>query len=170
MTIITNLTGNVSSATWNAPAQRVTIVDRQNNRFPRNVTLTPDGLMVSKSNYSIGIPIQELLNIAGAKDANLTWPPYFLVQPSNVSVVGPNIATFSVSVSSELALTYQWQKSSDNGGNYSNVANSAPYQNIATNALTINTANNTLNGYYYRVFVVNGSGNNTSNFGKLTVT
>lgn len=56
-------------------------------------------------------------------------------QPQNVGVIEGNTATFNIvaSITSDV-ITYQWQKSTDSGVNWSNIngANSASYTSPAT--------------------------------------
>lgn len=71
------------------------------------------------------------------------------VPPSNTTTcVGAN-ASFTV-VASGTGTTYQWQVSTDNGANYSNVANAAPYSNVTTATLNITGVTAAMNGYRYR--------------------
>jgi hypothetical protein len=58
-------------------------------------------------------------------------------QPSSVYLAAAGVATFTVA-SSASGLTYQWQRSTNNGATYSNITNSAVFSGATTATLTIN--------------------------------
>ncbi len=84
-------------------------------------------------------------------------------QPADQSVSAGNAAAFSVAATGTPAPTLQWQRSTDNGTSWSNIA-------AATDA-TFNTGLTTLaqNGERYRVLASNSAGNATSNPALLSV-
>ena len=89
--------------------------------------------------------------------------PTISVQPQNKEVQEGSAAEFSVTASG--AQTYQWQQSTDNGGNWTNIES-------ATDAgHTISSATTGMSGYQYRC-VVTGSGGVSviSDAATLTVT
>ena len=89
--------------------------------------------------------------------------PTISVQPQNKEVQEGSAAEFSVTASG--AQTYQWQQSTDNGGNWTNIES-------ATDAgHTISSATTGMSGYQYRC-VVTGSGGVSviSSAATLTVT
>ena len=88
--------------------------------------------------------------------------------PSNTSVTAGNTATFSVSASGYPTPTYQWQVSTDNGSNWSNVSGGT--------SATLNVTGTTVdghNGNQYRCILKNTTTQEntvTSNPATLTVT
>jgi len=76
-------------------------------------------------------------------------------QPANTSVCTDKVTTFSVTVTGTTP-TFQWQVSTDNGNNYSNVANGGVYSGATTNTLTITAPPVSMSGYMYRV-IINGT-------------
>lgn len=86
--------------------------------------------------------------------------------PSNVSVCGSGGASFSVGTN--LAASYQWQESSNGGGNYFNISNTGVYSGTTTANLNISSVAGR-NGYLYRC-VVNGVCNSViSNAASISV-
>lgn len=88
--------------------------------------------------------------------------PTISVQPQNKEVQEGSAAEFSVTASG--AQTYQWQQSTDNGGNWTNIesATSAKYTTEATTT--------SMSGYQYRCVVKSASGVSViSNAATLTV-
>ncbi len=81
-------------------------------------------------------------------------PALLLAQPSNVSTVAGNAASFTVSVSN--ANTFQWQVSTDGGTTFSNITNGTTYSGSTTATLTLNSPiSSAMNNYRYRVLVSN---------------
>ena len=96
---------------------------------------------------------------------------HITTQPASTSVVAPATAQFSVVATIEPVggtITYQWQRSTNGGTSFSNVATgtggtTATYTTEATSA--------PMNGYQYRCIVgASGAPNVTSNVATLTVT
>jgi hypothetical protein len=92
-------------------------------------------------------------------------PPQITTQPTNVSVVEPATATFTVTAIGTPPFTYQWQRSDDAGVNFNPIAG-ATAASYTTPATSI--AND--NGDRYRVLVSNLEGTSTSQAATLTVT
>jgi len=59
-------------------------------------------------------------------------------------------------------LSYQWQVSTNSGGSWSNVSNSAFYSGATTNTLTFTSTSLTLNGNMYRCVATNTCGNSAT--------
>lgn len=97
--------------------------------------------------------------------------PTITVQPSNQTATAGNTAAFGVTAtSSGGALSYQWQRSVNSGGSWSNVTTgtggtSASY----TTATTTVSGGNANNGDQYRVIVTDSNGSTTSSAASLTV-
>ena len=89
-------------------------------------------------------------------------------QPSNQTVSAGQGTSFTVIASGTPAPGLQWQVSTDNGSNWSILANSATYGGVSRATLTVN-ASAGLNGYRYRCVVTNSTGSATSNAASLTV-
>lgn len=90
--------------------------------------------------------------------------PTFTTQPSNQSAFVDGTATFTAVATGNPAPTYQWQRSTDGGTNYSNIsgATSASY---TTPVLLLSN-----DGEFYRVIATNTEGSATSTAAELTVT
>ena len=88
--------------------------------------------------------------------------PIFTAQPVNATIGAATSASFTVSVSSPTAVTYQWQRSG------TNISNGGHYSGVTTATLTISNADANDAGSY-RCRVVNSSGPATSNPASLTV-
>jgi Metallo-peptidase family M12B Reprolysin-like/Secretion system C-terminal sorting domain len=94
---------------------------------------------------------------------------------------GPSIGTQPVSkqvciglntnfnVVSTTATGYQWQLSTNGGGNWSNLSNTAPYSGVTTSALNITGALIAMNTYQYRVIVSGQCGSTITSVATLTV-
>lgn len=89
--------------------------------------------------------------------------PVFTTQPANQSVTAGSAAAFTVAATGTPAPTLQWQRSTDGGTTFTNIAD-------ATDA-TFNTGLTTLsqNGERYRAVATNNAGSVTSNAATLTV-
>ena len=83
--------------------------------------------------------------------------------PANVEVKENETATFNVKVTGTEPLSYQWQQSTDNGQNWTDIgrATDATYTEEATTT--------SMNGYQYRCVVSNSAGSVTSEVATLTV-
>ncbi len=90
--------------------------------------------------------------------------PTVTAQPQGVAVVAGQPAGFSVTATGSAPLSYQWQRSNDQGATFAPItgATSASY-NLAATALADN-------GARFRVVVNNGGGSATSDSATLTVT
>jgi hypothetical protein len=82
--------------------------------------------------------------------------------------------SFAVTASGN-GLTYAWQVSTDEGDNWSTIANAAPYSGTTTSALAISNTPSSLHGNYYRVIVggtcapADTSDNMVLNVGDVTI-
>ncbi|MBK8094516.1 MAG: immunoglobulin domain-containing protein [Verrucomicrobiaceae bacterium] len=87
--------------------------------------------------------------------------PTIQTHPVSTTVLAGATATFTVGASGTSPLTYQWQRSADDGANYSNVG---------TNSSTLNiTGTVVADAGLYRVVITNSVGTLTSNAATLTV-
>ena len=90
--------------------------------------------------------------------------PTITTQPSDAAIIAGSMATFTAQATGNPAPSYQWQVSTDNGANWSNVTGgtSASY--------TTPTATAAMNGYQYRCVASNGvSPDAVSNAAILTI-
>ena len=108
-------------------------------------TVNANGLVTSGTGY--GNP-----NINYITPAPIT----ITTQPQNFTTCELQSATFSVT--SNAVTSYQWQFSTDNGTNWSNVVNNATNAGATTASLTVSNVSPTMSGYQYRVFL-NKNGN-----------
>lgn len=161
-------TPSQGTTTLSQPAQRVTISDTTNIQWARNVILTNLGVQITRGNVSATILFSDLISALVTLEPTLTWPPAITVQPASVTVAYSANTSFTVTVNSELAVTYQWQVSSDGGNTWANQGNTGVYTGATTPTLSISSAAG-LTGYQYRVICTNLSGVTTSD-GLATLT
>lgn len=88
--------------------------------------------------------------------------PVINTQPKDTTVDIGNSASFSVSASGTIT-GYQWQVSADNGATWSDIPGSV------ADTLQIANITNIKNGYLYRVIVIGGCANDTSESATLSV-
>ena len=89
-------------------------------------------------------------------------------QPDNITIAETGNATFSVTVSGDPVLIYQWQENSSSGWN--NISNGGKYSGTDSNTLTItNVDAASYNSNQYRCVVDNDCAPATSNAAVLTV-
>jgi hypothetical protein len=117
------------------------------------VTVDSRGKVTSASGYTLPVDA----NSDGTRDY-VQRLPLISVQPVNVNICAPLTgAVFSVTAINTGG-TFQWQVSTNNGVNWSNLANGGVYSNVTTNTLTISNAVTTANdGYRYRVLLNNSA-------------
>ena len=91
--------------------------------------------------------------------------PAITVQPSNQTVTAPAAATFSVTATGTVPLTYAWQSAPNGSANFTNIAGAASSNSYTTPATTTGQS-----GTQFRVIVSNGvSPSATSNAATMTV-
>lgn len=90
-------------------------------------------------------------------------------QPTSTSVTAGTSATFSVVATGTPFPTFQWQYSTDNGSNWSNVPASSLYSGANSADLTISAVTNAMNGFRYRCVATSGGNSATSNAVTLVV-
>ncbi|WP_462249926.1 T9SS type A sorting domain-containing protein [Ferruginibacter sp.] len=89
-------------------------------------------------------------------------------QPASSSICANTNTSFTVAATGA-SLTYQWQISTNGGGTYISLTNTAPYSGVNTNTLAITAAPVTLNGNLYRCIIGSVCTPINSNAGTLTV-
>lgn len=89
-------------------------------------------------------------------------------QPISTTTCKTDTKTFNVVATN--ATTYQWQVSTNGGGAWANLTNTAPYSGVSTATLTITNTPLSISTYQYRCVVSNACGSPVnSNAGTLTV-
>lgn len=95
--------------------------------------------------------------------------PQVTTQPQPVVTCIGTTESFSVSATSATTISYQWQKSTDNGATWTDLTNSSPYSGVLTNTLQINPTSLAMSTTKYRVLLTNIDGVTTSDAAMLTV-
>ena len=151
-----------STASWTPTAIRACQLDQTNPTYPRIFRLDNQYVTLARPGYIVGVALSDLITAFIAIEPNLTWPPFILAStPASVTVLPPTATSFTVTVNSELSVTYQWQKSSDGGVTWANQTNTGVYSGATTATLSISSATG-LNGLQFRCNVTNSRGTTTS--------
>jgi hypothetical protein len=77
--------------------------------------------------------------------------------PDNVTICETGNVTLTVAAVSSVTVIYEWQVSTNGGGSYTTVTNTAPYSGATGPALTITGVTPALNGNLYRVRASNAT-------------
>ncbi|MBK8610021.1 MAG: T9SS type A sorting domain-containing protein [Chitinophagaceae bacterium] len=88
--------------------------------------------------------------------------------PVNATICAGANSSFSVTATGT-SMTYLWQVSTNGGGSWSNLSNSAPYSNVTTTTMNITAATGGLNGNQYRCVVSSSCTPVNSNAATLAV-
>jgi len=163
---LTTLASATTPSTWNPVAGiRTSILDSTNPQFLRSIRLDGTALVLSINNAAVQpviLPISEFLAACAAANPALSWPPLVVSQPANLTVATPSGTTFHFGVTSETAITYQWQVSLNAGFSWTNVVNNATYSGATSSTLSISNSTG-FNGNHYQCIATNASGSTTSN-------
>jgi CSLREA domain-containing protein len=97
--------------------------------------------------------------------------PAITTQPTNRSILAGQIASFTVAASGIPPPSYQWQVSTNAGGTWTNLSDTAPYNGSTTTTLTVAAPKTsaTLTGTQYRAVATNTLGTATSDAAILTI-
>jgi kumamolisin len=117
----------------------------------------------------LGTPNVGLLIQALSVSSPLTLAPIISVQPANQTVTSGQNATFSVTVASFSAATYQWQLLAEGTGTWVNLANNAPYSGAETGSLLVTGVSAALGGDQYRCRITNAAGSVTTSPASLNI-
>lgn len=98
---------------------------------------------------------------SNAASLNVVQPPVISAQPADA--YGCNGGTTSISVTSSMPATFQWQESTDGGATFTDVAGGT---NNTLNLIGLTLA---MDGNVYRVVITNTCGTTTSNTATLTM-
>ncbi|MDT9002217.1 M4 family metallopeptidase [Paucibacter sp. APW11] len=149
-------------ANWNTRKAFEIFADANRLYWTQNETFNNGSCGVMKAAQSRGYAIADVVSAFSAVGVTCPNPPADSVpvissQPANVTVLVGSTATFSVSATSDSALSYQWRK---NGSNISGATASSYTTPVTTTAD---------NGALYSVVVTNAKGSVTSANATLTV-
>ncbi len=161
-TITTNATAYPTPAitrTGTLPSG-VTFVDNGNG----TATLAGTPAAGTGGVYPLSLTANNGVNPNGTQSFTLTvnQAPAVTLNPSNQTVNSGNSVSFSAAASGFPAPTVQWQRSTDGGGSFSNIAG-------ATSTTYTFTAASADNGNKYRAVFTNSTGSATSTAATLTV-
>jgi sugar lactone lactonase YvrE len=95
--------------------------------------------------------------------------PNFYQNPTNQAATAGYNATFTAGFRGLPKPALRWQVSTDSGGTWVNLGDSAPYAGTTTDTLSLTGASLAMNAYQYRCVATNGSGTATSNAATLAV-
>lgn len=141
----------------------LTINEDETLTIGKDASLTvPDGKTLT-NNGTINVESGGKLEGTPTGNGTLKIAPTITTQPQDVEVKENETATFTVEATGT-DLSYQWQQSTDNGKNWTNIA--------SANAAEYTTGKTTMDmsGYQYRCKVTGTGGEVTSNAATLTVT
>ncbi len=91
-----------------------------------------------------------------AVNVTILQTPVITTQPQSVAVCAGSPAIFTALVTGQ-SLLYEWQRSTDNGANWSTLSNILPYSGTSTPTLNISSATISMNGYLYMLKVQSGT-------------
>jgi len=168
MKAVINLAADTTDVAWGAQAQQTTVLNVDNQQYPRAITLSTQGVRVNRPGVAVAFPISSLIALAIQIEPTLSWPPIITTQPVDATAIAAAAANFFVVASAELPISYQWQVSTNGGTTWANVPESGVYSGTQTHIMHISNTL-TLNGYLFRCNVSNASGPTISNSALLTV-
>jgi len=97
-------------------------------------------------------------------------PPTITQQPANATINASDNVSITLAATSNTALSYQWQYSTNNGSTWSNAPDADPFCNVTSNRLVLIGVDASRNGMKLRCLVSNAAGGQvTSNTVTLTV-
>ena len=149
-----------ATVTDNCPGAAITVISGlpSGSTFPTGVTT-----VVLQATDASGNTATCSFTVT-VNDAQL---PVITTQPLPRSACVNDNVTFTV-VSTN-AVSYQWQLSTNGGGTWTNLTNTAPYSNVTTAAMTVNPVTLAMNGYQFRVLVNGLCRTTTSNAVTLSI-
>jgi len=82
--------------------------------------------------------------------------PIMTAQPTAQSVTTKDVAQFSITATSSVPLTYQWQVSADGGTTWADLSDVTLYSGTTTSTLSVSKPTAAMKGYQYRCLVSDG--------------
>ena len=147
--------------------------------FPANsatftVTVShPSGLLVNQTITPSAIyrsPLAQL-TVAPLVFTPPAVAPVITTQPASVTVASGANTTFTVVATGTPTPTLKWQRSTNSGSAWSDLANDSIYSGVTTGTLTVTAATLTMNGNRFRAVATNtDSSANSDGLATLTVT
>lgn len=95
--------------------------------------------------------------------------PVVTTQPPSHSIAVDGSIVFSVAATGNPSPTVQWQRSTDGGANWSDLANGGVFSGATTATLRVTKATVAMNGHRFRAIVTNSVASVASNAGTLSV-
>jgi hypothetical protein len=95
-------------------------------------------------------------NTYGTVNVTVGAPPSITSNPSPVTVLSTQSATFSVTATGTGTLSFQWQRQPAGGTGFSNLSNGGSYSGVTTRTLTVSNTTTNMNGDKF-LCVVNNS-------------
>jgi hypothetical protein len=120
----------------------------------------------------------DAIAVAGAGVFEVSWvaaggasagAPAIVTHPASQTVDAGTTVTMTVAATSDAALSYQWQRSTDGGTTWANVPSNSGYTGMTTATLTLTSATVVAPARQYRVVVTNHLGTATSAAATVTV-
>jgi len=170
------IAGTIADTTYTQPSVRVTVNEFQagNTAWSRNIRITNQGVFCLRNgSSSVALTLASFGTIGRTVEPSLTWAPKITTQPSaDDCVQSSTAATFTVVASSEPAMTYLWQYSTDDETwiAASGTINGCVYTNGTTATLTCTPTTTGQTGKYHRCVVTNAAGSTNSDSAILTIT
>jgi hypothetical protein len=171
---LTNASLNVSllNGYTPAPGDSFTLISNPNNS---TITGTFTGLAQGAVTNINGVNYQISYTGGSGHDVTLTVvsAPVVATNPPDTTVNSGSNTTITAAITDGFptSTTYQWQISTNGGGNWNDLTNTGPYSTVTTQTLHITNATSGLNGDEYRLRAGNASLPNsaTTNAATLTV-
>lgn len=153
-----------SSVTFTAPIQQMTFLDSTNRQYLRQLFVSQDGIKLVRGSNVVLIPAAQLWAAGSSYNPYLTWPPKIVTQPTSASANAPNSVDFSVSASSEIATTYEWQMQGAASSSFETlpIVSQSIWTGSATENLHISASDLGLDQSQFRCVLTNASGQTTS--------
>jgi hypothetical protein len=177
------LVGKVEDVTPTVAAQQVTVgqYPAGNINWSRAVRASSTALSVVRNGAdSFGVSLDAMAALAVIMDEDMTWtPPIISTDPSDSEVTAGANSSFAVVGESELTMTYVWERSTDDGENWTAITGATTpndgqtaYTTYTTATLGITVTAVGMDGYLYRCKVTDSNstpGTATSSSATLTV-
>ncbi len=158
-------TGGANVPPFSQPAGTTKILDYAYDAFPVNsatftVTVSyPKGLLVNQTITPSAIyrPLtQPQLTVAPLVFTPTPVAPAITIQRDSVTVDSGATAKFEVVATGTPPPTLKWQRSTNNGATFADVAADSTYSGVTTGTLAIAATTPAMNGYKFRVIATSG--------------